>query len=99
MAPNSLLLRFFIGWPLVIIKITAFKQALTPAAMPTSVIIEGNEACPRGYHAAAARQRHMPGTSKLDSTTNSAVVGAKNVSAQNDGARSCKVALIGFGTV
>jgi len=36
----------------------------------------------------------MPGASKLDSTKNSAVVGA-----QNDGARTCKVALIGFGTV
>jgi homoserine dehydrogenase len=36
----------------------------------------------------------MPGGSKLDSTKNSAVVGA-----QNDGARTCNVALIGFGTV
>ena len=36
----------------------------------------------------------MPGASKLDSTKNSAVVGA-----QNDGARTCNVALIGFGTV
>ena len=36
----------------------------------------------------------MPGASKLDSTENSAVVGA-----QNDGARTCNVALIGFGTV
>ena len=36
----------------------------------------------------------MPGTSKLDSTKNSAVLGA-----QNDGAQNCKVALIGFGTV
>ena len=36
----------------------------------------------------------MPGASKLDPTKNSAVVGA-----QNDGARTCKVALIGFGTV
>src|ERR1700675_834479 len=46
----------------------------------------------------------MPGTSKLDSTKNSAVVGAQdvgtqNVAAQNDGAQNCKVALIGFGTV
>ena len=36
----------------------------------------------------------MPSASKLDSTKNSAVVGA-----QNDGARTCNVALIGFGTV
>ena len=36
----------------------------------------------------------MPGASKLDSTKNSAVVGA-----QNDGAQTFKVALIGFGTV
>jgi homoserine dehydrogenase len=36
----------------------------------------------------------MPGASKLDSTKNSAVAGA-----QNDGARTCNVALIGFGTV
>src|SRR5258708_17172701 len=36
----------------------------------------------------------MPGASKLDSAKNSAVTGA-----QNDGERSCKVALIGFGTV
>ena len=36
----------------------------------------------------------MPGTPKLDSAKNSAVTGA-----QNDGAQSCKVALIGFGTV
>jgi homoserine dehydrogenase len=36
----------------------------------------------------------MTGASKPDSTKNSAVVGA-----QNDGARTCNVALIGFGTV
>ncbi len=36
----------------------------------------------------------MPGASKLDSAKNSAVTGA-----QNDGVQSCKVALIGFGTV
>src|ERR1700687_1571872 len=36
----------------------------------------------------------MPGASKIDFTKNSAVVGA-----QNDGARTCNVALIGFGTV
>jgi homoserine dehydrogenase len=36
----------------------------------------------------------MPRTPKLDSTKNSAVVGA-----QNDGAQNCKVALMGFGTV
>src|ERR1700674_3908259 len=36
----------------------------------------------------------MPGTSKLDSTSNSAVLGA-----QNDGAQNCNVALVGFGTV
>jgi len=36
----------------------------------------------------------MPGASKRDSTKNSAVVGAPN-----DGARTCNVALIGFGTV
>jgi homoserine dehydrogenase len=36
----------------------------------------------------------MPSASKLDSTKNSAAVGA-----QNDGARTCNVALIGFGTV
>ena len=41
----------------------------------------------------------MPGTSKLDSTSNHAVVGAENVGAPNDGAQSCKVALMGFGTV
>src|ERR1700693_6114228 len=46
----------------------------------------------------------MPGTSKLDSTKNSAVVGAQdvgtqNLGAQNDGAQNCKVALMGFGTV
>ena len=36
----------------------------------------------------------MPGASKLDSAKNSAVTGA-----ENDGVQSCKVALIGFGTV
>jgi homoserine dehydrogenase len=36
----------------------------------------------------------MPGAPKLDCTKNSAVVGA-----QNDGARTCNVALMGFGTV
>src|ERR1700687_5751997 len=36
----------------------------------------------------------MPGASKIDFTKNSAVVGA-----QNDGARTCNVALGGFGTV
>ena len=46
----------------------------------------------------------MPGTPKLDSAKNSAVVGAQdvgtqNVDAQNDGAQNCKVALMGFGTV
>ena len=46
----------------------------------------------------------MPGTPKLDSTKNSAVLGAPDVRAQNtgawnDGAQNCKVALIGFGTV
>jgi homoserine dehydrogenase len=41
----------------------------------------------------------MPGTSKLDSTKNSAVVGAQDVGAQNDGAQTCEVALLGFGTV
>jgi homoserine dehydrogenase len=41
----------------------------------------------------------MTSTSKLDSTGNSAVVGAKNVGAQNVGAHNCNVALVGFGTV
>ncbi len=41
----------------------------------------------------------MTGTPKLDSTGNSAVVGAKQVSAKNVGAQNCKVALVGFGTV
>jgi homoserine dehydrogenase len=47
----------------------------------------------------------MPGASKLNSTKNSAVASAQHVRAQNiydapnDGAQSCKVALIGFGTV
>lgn len=41
----------------------------------------------------------MTSTSKLDSTGNSAVVGAKNVGAQNVGAHDCNVALVGFGTV
>jgi len=41
----------------------------------------------------------MPGTSKRDSTSNSAAVGARNVGAQNDDARNCNVALVGFGTV
>jgi homoserine dehydrogenase len=41
----------------------------------------------------------MTGTSELDSTGNSAVVGAKNVGAHNDGAHNCNVALVGFGTV
>jgi homoserine dehydrogenase len=47
----------------------------------------------------------MPGSPKLDSTKNSAVLGAPGVraqntgGAQNDGAQNCKVALIGFGTV
>ena len=46
----------------------------------------------------------MKGTSKLDSTGNSAVVGAKKVDAKqvgakNVGAQNCKVALVGFGTV
>src|SRR5258708_17820428 len=36
----------------------------------------------------------MPGAYKLDSAKNSAVTGT-----QNDGVQSCKVALIGFGTV
>jgi homoserine dehydrogenase len=36
----------------------------------------------------------MPGTSKRDSTGNSAAVGATN-----DGAQNCNVALVGFGTV
>jgi len=46
----------------------------------------------------------MTGTSKLDSTGNSAVVSAKKadakkVGAKNVGAQNCKVALVGFGTV
>jgi homoserine dehydrogenase len=46
----------------------------------------------------------MTGASKLDSTGNRAVVGAKkvdakNVGAKNVGAQNCKVALVGFGTV
>jgi homoserine dehydrogenase len=46
----------------------------------------------------------MPGTSKLDSTKNSSVVGAQevgtqNVGAENDGVQNCNVALVGFGTV
>jgi homoserine dehydrogenase len=41
----------------------------------------------------------MPVTSKLDSTGNSAVVGAQSVGAQNDGTQTCNVALLGFGTV
>ena len=41
----------------------------------------------------------MPGTSKRDSTSNSAAVGARNDGAQNDGAQNCNVALLGFGTV
>ena len=41
----------------------------------------------------------MPGTSKRDSTSNSAAVGARNDGAQNDGAQNCNVALVGFGTV
>src|ERR1035441_7280312 len=46
----------------------------------------------------------MTGTSKLDSTGNSAVVGTKKVDAKkvgvkNVGAQNCKVALVGFGTV
>ena len=46
----------------------------------------------------------MTGASKLDSTGNSAVVGAKKVDAKkvvvkNVGAQNCKVALVGFGTV
>src|ERR1039458_1284646 len=46
----------------------------------------------------------MTGASKLDSTGNSAVVGAKKVDAKkvgvkNVGVPSCKVALLGFGTV
>ena len=46
----------------------------------------------------------MPGTSKRDSTGNSAAVGARNDGArndgaQNDGAQNCNVALVGFGTV
>jgi homoserine dehydrogenase len=47
----------------------------------------------------------MPGASKFNSTKNSAVRSAQHVRAQNiydapnDGAQSCKVALIGFGTV
>src|ERR1039458_5891951 len=46
----------------------------------------------------------MTGASKLDSTGNSAVVGAKKVDTnkvgvKNVGAQNCKVALVGFGTV
>lgn len=46
----------------------------------------------------------MTGTSKLDSTGNRAVVGAKKVDAKKVGAKNlaaqnCKVALVGFGTV
>src|SRR5258706_2976233 len=42
----------------------------------------------------------MPGTSKRDSTKKGAVAGApQDISSQNDGAQTCKVALIGFGTV
>src|SRR5208282_2557375 len=46
----------------------------------------------------------MTGTSKLDSTGNRAVVGAKKVDAKKVGsknlaAQNCKVALVGFGTV
>src|ERR1039458_1368284 len=41
----------------------------------------------------------MTGASKLDSTGNSAVVGAKKVDAENVGGQNCKVALVGFGTV
>ncbi|HLM79508.1 MAG TPA: homoserine dehydrogenase, partial [Terriglobales bacterium] len=46
----------------------------------------------------------MTGASKLDSTGNSAVVGAKKVDAKKVGAKNvaaqnCKVALVGFGTV
>jgi len=46
----------------------------------------------------------MTGTSKLDSTGNRAVVGAKKVDAKTVGAKNiaaqnCKVALLGFGTV
>jgi homoserine dehydrogenase len=41
----------------------------------------------------------MPGTPKLDSTKNSAVLGPPDVRARNDDAQNCKVALIGFGTV
>src|ERR1035441_5794621 len=46
----------------------------------------------------------MTGASKLDSTGNSAVVGAKKeytnkVGVKNVGAQNCKVALVGFGTV
>jgi homoserine dehydrogenase len=41
----------------------------------------------------------MPGTSKRDSTSNSAAVGARNIGAQNEGAQNCNVALVGFGTV
>src|SRR5713226_5265853 len=41
----------------------------------------------------------MPASSKLDSTKKGTVTGTQNSRAQNDGAQTCKVALVGFGTV